>query len=151
MNKMTAYGGIALLSFSLFCGCTKPGPSARVAGIVRWHADTYPSGTGGSADLVRGNQMRSGRDYDDAAKTDWKSDIHWELTDHRGKSDVYRFRCTFSASTGSAVSHTKEVEYDGTESVIAFQNEWQTISIEPGSIPLPKMPRDSQQQDARDG
>ena len=138
MNRTVAYSGIALLCLGLFSGCTRPEPSARVAGIVRWHADTYQSGIGGSVDLVRGNQMVGGRDYGDAAKMDWKSDIHWELIGHRGRSDVYRFKCTFSPANGAAVSLTKQVEYDGTNSVIVFQNEWQTISIEQGSIPLPQ-------------
>ncbi|MCK5851133.1 MAG: hypothetical protein KAH23_09480 [Kiritimatiellae bacterium] len=138
MNGIRTYGGIALLCFGLLCGCSRPEPSARVPGIVRWHADTYPSGTGGSADLVRGSQMRSGRDYADAEKTDWTSDIQWELVNHRGKRDVYRFTCIFSPSSGTSVSRTEEVEYDGARSVIVFQNEWQTISIEPGSIPLPE-------------
>ena len=138
MTRKTAYSGIALICFGILGGCAKPELTARVDGIVRRHADTYPSGSGGAADLVRSNQMVSGRKYGDPAKTDWKSDIHWQLTGHRGKSDVYRFKCTFAASNGSPVSHTREVEYDGTESVIVFQDKWQTIAIEQGSIPLPK-------------
>lgn len=143
INRTRVHMGIAILCFSLLYGCTKTEPLARVDGIVRSHVDSYQSGTGGSTDLVRDNQMNSGFDYGDPEKTDWKSDIQWELTDHRGESDVYQFKWTFLPSNGAAVSGVKEVEYDGARSVIVFENEWQTISIEPGSIPLPKMPEDS--------
>jgi hypothetical protein len=122
----------------LFHGCTKTEPLARVDGIVRSHVDTYPSGTGVSADLVRNNQMNSGFDYDDADKTSWKSNIQWELIDHHDKNDLYRFKWTFSPSGGTTVSNIKTVEYDGKKSVIVFQNEYEVISIEPGSVPLPK-------------
>ena len=147
MNRTRAHMGITILCFALLHGCTKTEPLARVDGIVRSHVDSYQSGTGGSMDLVRANQMTSGFDYGDPEKTDWKSDIQWELIDHRGESDVYQFKWTFSPSTGAGVSRTQEVEYDGTKGVIVFQNEWQTVSIEPGSIPLPK---NSQQPAAAD-
>jgi len=151
MNRTRAHMGIAILCFGLLSGCSKTEPLARVDGIVRSHVDSYQSGTGSDSDLIRYNQMASGFDYGDPEKTDWKSNIQWELTDHRGESDVYQFKWSFSPSSGAAVSGAKEVEYNGAKSVIVFENEWQTISIEPGSIPLPKMPEDSQQQDARDG
>jgi hypothetical protein len=122
----------------LFHGCTKTEPLARIDGIVRSHVDTYLSGTGVSADLVRSNQMNSGFEYGDAEKTDWKSNIQWELIDHHDKNDLYRFKWIFSASGGTTVSNIKTVEYDGKKSVIVFQNEYEVISIEPGSVPLPK-------------
>ena len=143
MNRTRIHMGIAILCFGLLHGCSKTEPLARVDGIVRSHVDSYQSGRGGSTDLVRNNQMTSGFDYGDPEKTDWKSDIQWELIDHRGGSDVYQFKWTFLPSNGAAVSGAKEVEYDGAKSVIVFENEWQTISIEPGSIPLPKIPEDS--------
>ena len=83
INRTRVHMGIAILCFSLLYGCTKTEPLARVDGIVRSHVDNYQSGTGGSTDLVRDNQMNSGFDYGDPEKTDWKSDIQWELTYHR--------------------------------------------------------------------
>ena len=151
MNRTRTLMGISILCFGLLSGCSKTEPLARVDGIVRSHVASYQSGTGGDIDLIRSNQMASGFDYGDPDKTDWKSNIQWELTDHRGESDVYQFKWTFSPSSGAAVSGAKEVEYNGAKSVIVFQNEWQALSIEPGSIPLPKTPIVSQQQDARDG
>jgi beta-lactamase regulating signal transducer with metallopeptidase domain len=110
----------------------------RFHGVVTGHVDTYQSGTGTSADLIRGKQMVCGFHYGDAKKTDWTSEIYWELIGHHDKSDMYRFRLVYTSPTGNGVpvSTTKEVQYDGKTSVIVFRNGSETVSIEPGSIPL---------------
>jgi len=138
MNNIRLCIGISILSLSLLQACTKSESFARVDGIVRSHVGTYQSRTGGSTDLVRGNQMNSGFDYGDVEKVDWKSGIEWELTGRSGESDVYQFKWSFSPSGGTTGSTNKTVQYDGKNSVIVFQNEYQVISIEPGSIQLPK-------------
>ncbi len=113
----------------------------RFDGIVTTHVDKYRSGTGSSTDLILGRQMRTGFDYPDSnkKKTDWTSEIHWELTGHRGDSDVYRFRLVYTSppDTGAPVSKTKEIEYDGKAPVVVFEHGQETVSIEPGSMPLP--------------
>ena len=73
MNNIRLFIGISILSLSLLQACTKSESFARVDGIVRSHVDIYQSGTGGSTDLVRGNQMNSGFEYGDVEKVDWKS------------------------------------------------------------------------------
>ena len=129
----------------VFClsGCGKARRVPRFDGIVKSHVDSYQSGTGQEFDLVRGttttdDRYKAGFNYGDPQKPDWTSTIHWEMKGQRGKKDLYEFEWAFSLSGGKPVVTTKDVEYGGTESVIVFQNEWQTISIEQGSIPLPK-------------
>ena len=138
MNKLQIYTSIIICCIAFCFGCRKSQPTPRFHGIVRSHVDTYQSGTGTSADLVRGNQSGSGFDYGDTGKTDWKSQIRWELVAQKGPSDVYEFNWTFSPSGGTTVSESRRVEYDGKKSVIVFQNEYEVIAIEPGSIPLQK-------------
>ena len=151
MNRKPMRVGLSILCVGVLFGCGKAEPLPRLDGIVTSHADGYQSGTGHEFDLVRGNTSgglyEAGRDYGDPEKVNWTSTIHWELKERRGKNDVYQFSWSFSPSGGAAQSQVKTVEYGGTKSVIVFQNEWQTISIEPGSIPLsenaqPSMPGD---------
>ena len=134
--------GLPILCVGLLFGCGKAQRSPRYDGIVKSHADGYQSGGGHEFDLVRGSttsdRYKAGRGYGDPEKADWTSTIHWELKAHRANSDIYRFEWAFSLSGAIPVVSTKDVEYDGIESVIIFQNRWQTISIEPGSIPLPE-------------
>ena len=138
MRKIRVTVGICIFSLSLLQACTGSESFTRVDGIVKSHVDAYQLGTGGSTDLVRGNQMVSGFDYGDVGRMDWKSVIEWELTGHSGESDVYQFKWSFSPSGGTTASTNKTVRYDGKSSVIVFQNEQEVISIEPGSIPLTK-------------
>jgi len=134
--------GLPIVAICLLFGCGMAQRLPRFNGIVKSHADSYESGTGSEFDLVRGSttsgHYKAGRGYDNPEKADWTSTIQWELKRHKGKNDVYQFIWSFALSGAAPVVSTEEVEYDGTESVIVFQNEWQTISIEPGSIPLPK-------------
>lgn len=120
----------------VLAGCGKPEP--RFPGIVQSHVDTYRSGTGGTCDLLKNEWSGDGFHYGDGKKTDWKSKISWKLTAHRGNSDVYQFKWEFSPVAGVPVTSNKEVEYNGKESVVIFQNDSEIVSIEPGSMPLPK-------------
>jgi hypothetical protein len=138
MNGMRIHSLGVLLCLGFVFGCEKAPTQPRVAGIVRSHVDTYLSSTGTSSDLVRDNHMVGGFHYGDGKKPDWKSTIRWELTGHRGESDVYQFKWEFSPVGGNPVSSEREVEYDGKKPVIVFQNGSETVSIEPGSIPLPR-------------
>lgn len=152
MNRIHIRVGLPVLCFGLLFRCGKTKRLPRFDGIVKSHVDSYQSGTGHQFDLVRGSttggHYKAGFDYGDPEKVDWTSTLHWELKGHKGKRDVYEFKWSFSLSGSSPVVNTKDVEHDATESVIVFQNEWQTISIEPGSIPLsedsqPSVPSDA--------
>jgi hypothetical protein len=143
MKSRRVHTVAVLLCLGFLSGCGATAPQPRAAGIVTSHVDTYRSGTGGSADLVRDQQLVGGFHYGDAKKTDWKSEIHWRLVGHRGESDVYQLTWVFSPVGAAPVSSTKEVEYDGKTPVIVFQNDSETVSIEPGSIPLPQKSQES--------
>jgi hypothetical protein len=80
--------------------------------------------------------MDSGFDYGDMEKVDWKSVIEWELTSHSGESNVYQFKWSFYPSEETTTSTNRTVRYDGRSSVMVFRNEYEVISLEPGSIPL---------------
>jgi hypothetical protein len=137
MRKTTFRAMPAFLWLCIVVGCGKTEP--RFPGIVQSHTDTYRSGTGGSTNLIGGlEQMGSGFHYGDAKKTDWKSEIRWKLVAPHGNSDVYEFSWLFSPVGGTSSTSNKEVEYNGKESVIVFQNGSEVVSIEPGSIPLPQ-------------
>jgi hypothetical protein len=136
MNRIIVHAVVFLALVGLLSACSKTVPRSRIAGIVQSHVNAYRSGTGTSADLVRGNQIAGGFHYGDAKKADWKSEVHWAFTGHRGENDVYQFKWVFSPVGGQPVSSEREVEYDGKKPVILFQNESETISIEPGSVPL---------------
>ncbi len=111
------------------CGETEDGP--RFGGRVVSHVDSYGSGTGGEAELDREGSMSSGFEYGDAPKPEWTSEITWRFLGHDGDSDVYRLDWTFRPKGGAGVSDTKEVSFDGAESVRVFANPWQIVSIEP--------------------
>jgi hypothetical protein len=96
--------------------------------------DTFGSGTGSSADLVREKQMTSGFHYGDGKKMDWKSEIHWILIRHQREGDEYRFTWVFNPVGGISASKEANVVYDGKKPMIVFQNDSETVSIEPGSI-----------------
>ncbi len=140
MNRAHMRVGLPILCIGLLFGCGRAERLPRFDGIVKSHVDRYQSGTGHEFDLVRGSttggHYKADRDHGDPVKVNWTSTIHWRLRGHKGKRDAYQFKWSFSLSGGTPVVSTKNVEYDGTKSVIVFQNEWQTISIEPGSIPL---------------
>ena len=140
MRKTRLHALSVLLCLGFVAGCGKPEP--RFSGIVQSHADTYRSGTGGSCDLLKNERFGGGFHYADGKKTDWKSEIGWKLIAHRGNSDVYQFSWVFSPVGGVSITRNKEVEYDGKESVIVFQNDSEVVSIEPGSI---KSSQDSKQ------
>jgi hypothetical protein len=144
--------GMPLAAVGIMFGCGMVQQSPRSDGIVRSHVDSYQSGTGHEFDLVRGattgDRYKAGFGYGDPEKSDWTSTIHWELKGHRRNRDVYEFEWAFSLLGGDTVVSTKDVEYGGTAGVIVFQNEWQTISIEPGSIPLSKNSQPSVPDDA---
>ncbi len=114
------------------CGEGEDGP--RFWGRVVSHVDVYGSGTGGEAKLDEEGSMRSGFEYGDTPKADWTSEITWRFVGRDGDSDVYRLDWTFRPENGTSVSDTKEVSFDGAESVKVFGNQWQVVSIEPGVI-----------------
>lgn len=114
------------------CGKTEDGP--RFGGRVVSHVDAYGSGTGGEAKLDAEGSMKSGFEYGDASKTDWTSQIKWRFVSRDGAHDVYRLDWTFRLAGGTDVSDTKEVAFDGAQSVKGFSNERQVVSIEPGTI-----------------
>jgi hypothetical protein len=135
MSKISMRPVAILLCLGFLSGCGAEASQPRTAGIVRSHVDAYRSGTGSSSDLVHGKQMASGFHYGDGKKTDWNSEIHWSLIGHQSDRDVYRFTWLFAPSGVSLIAQNRDVAYDGRESVIVFQNDSETVSIEPGSMP----------------
>lgn len=132
MKAMLATGAMLGLVLVGGCGRTEDGP--RFGGRIVSHVDTYGSGTGSESNLDREGSLTSGFDYGDASKPDWTSEITWRFVGHDGDSDVYRFDWTFRPKGGAGISDTKEVSFDGTESVRVFGNQWQIVSIEPGAM-----------------
>ena len=76
--------------------------------------------------------MTSGFDYGDPAKPDWKSVIKWSFLRQDGRRDLYRVEWIFRPKESIGHTETTEVSFDGKHSARVFENEWQTISIEPG-------------------
>lgn len=124
----------AMLGLMLLAGCGKTEDGPRFPGRIISHVDTYGSGTGSEAKLDREGAMTSGFEYGDASQPDWTSEIKWRFVGRDGGSDVYRLDWTFRPKSGTGVSDTKEVSFDGAESVKVFGNQWQVVSIEPGAI-----------------
>ena len=143
MNMARAYLGIIILCVFLICGCSQPEPIPRHNGLVRiGDVDRYPSGSSAEGFLIGSNQMRTSMpsDIKNPEKTgwrsNWESDLQWELVDHHGENDVYRFQLDFTShgeEVGQNSSRTAKVEYDGRDSVIIFRNECIVVSIEPGT------------------
>jgi hypothetical protein len=127
-------GTWALLGLVLVGGCGETEEGPRFGGRVVSHVDTYGSGTGSDAELGMEGSMSSGFEYGGASKPDWTSDIKWRFVGRDGDSDVYRLDWTFRPKGGTGVSDTKEVSFDGAESVKVFGNQWQVISLEPGAM-----------------
>jgi hypothetical protein len=84
--------------------------------------------------LDREGSMSSGFNYGDSSKPDWTSNIRWRFLRHQAGNDVYRVEWTFRAKQGSGKPETTEVAYDGRSAVRVFSNQWQTISIETGTM-----------------
>jgi hypothetical protein len=113
------------------CGRQEVGPQFR--GRIVSHVDGHGSGTGVESDLKREGSMTSGFDYGDPAKPDWTSDIKWRFLRRDGDNDIYRIDWTFRPENGTGGTQTRDVSFDGKQSVRACGNQWQTISIEPTS------------------
>jgi len=118
--------GVVLLS-----GCGEGDGGLRFGGRVVSHVGTYGSGTGSEAELDEEGTLSCGFEYGDASKQGWTSQIKWRFLRQDGDSDVYRIDWTFRMKDGASVSNSKEVSFDGKESVQAFANHWQVVSIEP--------------------
>ena len=123
-----------LLALFILSGCSRPEAGPRFQGRVVSHVDTYGSGTGVEANLHREGSMTSGFDYGDLAKPDWRSQIEWRFLRQDDGSDVYRVEWTFAPKNGTGLTRTSEASFDGKQSVRVAENEWQTISIEPGPL-----------------
>ena len=124
----------AVFCLALLAGCAKSDDGPRFAGTVVSHVDTYGSGTGTQSVLGREGSLRGGFDYGDSSKGDWTSDVTWRFLRREGTQDVYTVEWTFRPKGGSSDTRAKEVSFNGTQAVRVFDNQWQVISIEPGSI-----------------
>ena len=80
---------------ALLLGCARETPVPRFAGTIVSHIDYYGSGTGTSSQLSSTGQMRTGFDYTDDSKRDWKADIKWAFVRREGGADVYRVEWKF--------------------------------------------------------
>ncbi|MHC1769106.1 MAG: hypothetical protein AB9869_33295 [Verrucomicrobiia bacterium] len=129
---MSIVGG--LFGLALVAGCAKSDIGPRFAGKVVSYVDTYGSGTGTQSVLGREGSMKSGFDYGDASKVDWTSEVTWRFLRRDDTNDVHRVEWTFLLKGGLSDTKAKEVSFDGTQAVRVFDNQWQVISIEPGSI-----------------
>jgi len=135
---------LAMLGLVVLAGCGKTEDTPRFPGRIVSHVDTYGSGTGSESNLDREGSLTSGFEYGDSSKPDWTSDIKWCFLRRDGASDVYRLDWTFRPKSGTGVSDTQEVFFDGEESVRIFGNEWQVVSIEPGAITENSQQRDGE-------
>lgn len=130
------FGSVIVLFLSISCNGKQQIP--RYNGIVRSHINHYQSGTDSSADLMHSNQLISGYDFPDGQKKGWRSAIQWEFVGRQETNDVYTFQRDFTLSDSKAggASKSKIIHYDGAKSVVIFQDDYEVISIEPGSLPL---------------
>ncbi len=131
MRTILTIGVLPGLILLYGCGRSEDGP--RYQGRIVSHVDTYDSGTGGETILGRKGSMIGGFNYRDPAKPDWTSDIRWYFLRQDGGSDVYRVEWTFRPKSGAGGTQTAEVSFDGKHAVKVFGNQWEVISIEPGT------------------
>jgi len=122
---------VMVLGPVLLGGCGETGGGPQFGGRVVSHVDTYGSGTGSEAKLDEEGSLSCGFEYGDASKPDWTSEIRWRFLRQDGDNDVHRIDWTFRMKDGAGVSNSKDVSFDGKESVKVFANQWQVVSIEP--------------------
>lgn len=73
--------------------------------------------------------MRTGFDYTDDSKRDWKADIKWSFVRREGAADVYRVEWKFTE--GPSVSNGGELSFDGVSPAKLPVTDQLIISIEP--------------------
>mgnify|MGYP006301681293 CR=1 FL=1 len=135
---------VALAIVLVAAGCSKAPVLPRFQGKIVSHVDQYGSGTGGESALSAEGSMISGFNYGAPTKPDWTSDIKWSFLRRDGGIDVYQIEWTFRPKSGTGETETKEVAFDGTDSVRVFKNEWQVISIEPDPMRKNSQPVDGE-------
>ena len=123
-----------LLTLVIVTGCGRTKAAPRFQGRIVSHVDTYGSGTGSESSLDREGSMSTGFNYGDPAKPDWTSDIKWQFLRQDDGLDVYQIEWTFRPQSGAGASQTRGVSFDGLRSVRVSANQWQTVSIEPGTM-----------------
>jgi len=122
---------LSLLLTLYFTGCANETPVPRFAGTIVSHVDSYGSGTGVSSELSATGQMRTGFDYTDDSKTDWKADIKWSFLRREGGADVYRIEWIFLDGDESSDPNSAELSFDGESPAKLPVTDQLIISIEP--------------------
>ena len=112
-------------------GCAKETPVPRFPGTIVSHIDSYGSGTGTRSQLSSVGQMRTGFDYTDESKTDWKAEIRWSFIRREGGADVYRIQWAFIERNDSSVPNDAELLFDGVSPAKLSVSDQLIISIEP--------------------
>lgn len=138
MKTMSIVG--VVFGLALLAGCARSDVGPRFAGTVVSHVDTYGSGTGTQSVLGREGSMRGGFDSGDSSKLDWTSNVTWRFLRRDGTNDVYTVEWAFRPKGGASDTKAKEVSFDGAQAVRVFENQWEVISIEPGSITTHSQP-----------
>jgi hypothetical protein len=75
--------------------------------------------------------MRTGFDYTDDSKTDWKADIKWSFLRREGGADVYRIEWVFLDGVKSSDANSAELSFDGKSTGKLQVAKQLIISIEP--------------------
>ena len=122
---------LSLLLTLYFIGCANETPVPRFAGTIVDHIDSFGSGTGGNCELSATGQMRTGFDYADDSKTDWKADIKWSFLRREGGADVYRIEWVFLDGDESSDPNSAELSFDGKSTAKLQVSKQLIISIEP--------------------
>ena len=129
MRKLTA--NLSLLLTLYVTGCTNEVTVPRFAGTIVSHVDSYGSGTGASSKLSAAGQMRTGFDYTDNSKTDWKADIKWAFLGREGGADMYRIEWIFLDGDESSDPNSAELSFDGESPAKLPVTDQLVVSIEP--------------------
>ena len=127
----TALAHLPVYLLLCFAGCTSETPVPRFAGTIVSHIDSYGSGTGTSSQLSSTGQMRTGFDYTDYSKRDWKADIKWSFVRREGGADVYRVEWKFIEENDSSAPRGAELSFDGVSPAKLPVTDQLIISIEP--------------------
>ena len=126
--KTTTLLLLGIASF-IFVGCDRTRDLPQHAGVVFAHVGSADPATGTSHVLDVTGQFAAGFDYGDASAADWDATINWNFLASNDIMDTYRLNWVFTPASGSSVSGTSDVAFDGTNQSITVVNDQLTITI----------------------
>ena len=123
---------------SLFCiailacvGCDGKRSTPQHSGVVFAHVDSIDSGTGVSTVLTKFGDFDSGFDYGDTETIDWDVTIRWRFLKSNDSVDSYHLSWVFTPASGTPVSGSSDVAYDGSTRAVVPINKQLTVTIDP--------------------